>query len=252
MSDHGPGEEIVTEESPWRYPAIIISLTLILSGLVAYYYFGPPIPGFGGGLPRASARELPIHMEIGESRFVISENYTQYPRDRRDGVRDGVSLYTMFPTHEGYTARHSELFQISENDPEPRDRLLAGGRFVVHFEVHIRRLPMSEADRVEHIYRERLADPEGDAFNDELTQYTFDPESSYADQDLFLGEEANGDVVAILCTQRSNVVRNPNCRRTLDLPDGLRLSYRFKRTQLEQWREINDGVIELLDSWRTP
>jgi len=249
MSDQH-GEEIVTEESPWRYPAIIIALTLLLSGFVAYYYLGDGLPGLTGSLPRASVRETPIHMEIGDARFVVPENYTQYPRDRRDGTTDGISLYTLFPTREGYSARHSDLFQVSEHEAEPRDRLLQTERFVIHFEVHIRRLPLSEADRVNDIYRERLVDPEGEVFNEELTKYTFSGESTYNDTDLLLGEEG-GNVVAILCTQRSNMVPNPNCRRTLDLPDGLRLSYRFKRAHLEDWRTINDGLIELIDSWRT-
>ena len=57
MSDHH-GEEIVTEESPWRYPAIIIVLTLILSAFVAYYYLGPGLSGITGSLQNITARDI--------------------------------------------------------------------------------------------------------------------------------------------------------------------------------------------------
>jgi hypothetical protein len=238
MSSAG-GEE-VKEESPWRYPAIIIVLTLILSGGVAYYYFGPSISDIRGDTPQASAKETPIHMEIGDSRFVIPENYTQYPRARRGGPRDSVSLYAIYPNFAPYARRHDDFF--AENTPNNP---------VIYFEIHIQRLPMTEADRVEQIYREHLDGEEGQQLGFGLTEHHFANGTPYQDEDLFLGENDNGDVVAILCTQASSVVPSPNCRRDMELSDGLRLSYRFKRHHLEEWRAINEGLVNLVDSFRT-
>lgn len=239
MSDRG--HEEVKEESPWRYPAIIIVLTLILSGGVAYYYFGPSLQDLSGDTPQASARETPIHMEISESRFVIPENFTQYPRARRGGPRDSISLYAVFPSFDPYLVRHDRHF--FENDPENP---------IIYFEIHLARLPLTEAERVEQIYLERLSGEAGEELGFGLTQFAFADDSSYADEDLFLGEDENGQVVAIICTEVSSVVPSPNCRRGLELSDGLRLSYRFKRAHLDRWREINSGLVGLIDSFRTP
>ena len=240
MSDSRSGEEDVREESPWRYPAIIVVLTLILSGGVAYYYFGPSISDFRGDTPQASGRETPIHMEIGGARFVIPENYTQYPRARRGGPRDSVSLYAVYPTFEPYTVRNDRLFYENEADNP-----------VIYFEIQLARLPMTETERVDHIYRERLADQDGDELGYGLTLHEFASDSSYADEDLFLGEDEDGNTVAFLCTRLTTVVPSPNCRRDLELSDGLRLSYRFKRAHLEEWRQINSGLLDLVASYRT-
>jgi hypothetical protein len=229
------------EESPWRYPLIIIIVTLALSGIVAYTYFGPSLEDLRGDTPEASARETPIHMEIGDSRFVIPENYTQYPRARRGGPRDSVALYAVFPTFEPYSVRHDRLF--FENEPDNP---------IVYFEIHLARLPMTEQERIDQIYRERLADDAGEELGYGLTQYAFDSDSSYADEDLFLGQDEDGNEVAIICTKISTVVPSPNCRRDLELSDGLRLSYRFKRAHLERWREINTGLLNLVDAFRAP
>jgi hypothetical protein len=239
MSNMG-GDEL-HEESPWRYPLIIIVLTLLLSGGVAYYYFGPSISDIRGDTPEASARETPIHMEIGESRFVIPENYTQYPRARRGGPRDSVSLYAIFPTFEPYSVRHDRLFY--ENEPDNP---------IIYFEIHLARLPMTEEERIDQIYRERLAGTDGEELGYGLTQYAFSEDSSYADEDLFLGEDEDGKQIAFICTKISTVVPSPSCRREMELSDGLQLSYRFKRAHLERWREIDAGLVNLVDSFRAP
>lgn len=241
MSNRGSGGEEVTEESPWRYPLIIVVVTLALSGIVAYSYFGPSLRDLRGDTPEASARETPIHMEIGDSRFVIPENYTQYPRARRGGPRDSVSLYAVFPTFEPYSVRHDRLFY--ENEPDNP---------IIYFEIHLARLPLTEQERIDQIYMERLDGSPGEELGFGLTQFEFAPDSSYPEEDLFLGEDDNGNAVAIICTEFTSVVPSPNCRRDMELSDGLRLSYRFKRTHLERWREINEGLNNLVDSFRTP
>jgi len=81
--------------------------------------------------------------------------------------------------------------------------------------------------------------------------HEFASDSSYADEDLFLGEDEDGNTVAFLCTRLTTVVPSPNCRRDLELADGLRLSYRFKRAHLEEWRQINSGLLNLVASYRT-
>lgn len=239
MSDLGPGGGDIKEDSPWTYPLIIIVLTIILSGAVAYYYFGPSISDLRGDTPEASTRETPIHMRIGTTDYVIPENYTQLPRDRRGGARDSVALYAVFPTFEPYSVRNDRYFIENESDNP-----------IIYFEIHLARLPMTEAQRIEMIYRENLAEGQGEELGFGLTQYAFAGDSSYADEELFLGETADGQVVAILCTKLSNMVPSPNCRRDVELPDGLLLSYRFKRAHLDQWLEITNGVGNLVGSFR--
>jgi len=235
------GDEVVREDSPWTYPLIIVGLTLILSGAVAYYYFGPTLSDIRGDTPQASDRDAPIHMQIGGANFIISENYTQFPRARRGGSRDSISLYALLPGFEPYSIRNDQAFFQNEVDNP-----------VIYFTIETERLPMTEVERVDMIYRDRIANPEGLDTGFGLTQHTFEPGSSYGDEDLFLGEDMNGNLIALMCTQLSNMVPSPNCRRETELPDGLRMTYRFKRAHLEDWYEIDAGLQRRIEAFRAP
>ena len=240
MSTPGYDEE-VKEDSPWLYPLIILGITLLLSAGVSYYYFGPSISDFRGDTPEASARTSLIHMQIGTTNFVIAENFTQFPRARRGGSRDSVALYALYPTFEPYTVRNDPFF-IHNGVDNP----------VVYFQIEIARLPMSEEQRVELIYRDFLTDGPGIDSGYGLTQHQFANDTGYDDQDLFLGTAADGSMVAILCTELTNMVPSPNCRREMALPDGLILSYRFKRHFLPEWQQINQGLIDRVAAFKAP
>ncbi len=234
-------DEEVKEDSPWTYPLIIIGITLLLSVGVFYYYFGPSLSDIRGDTPEASARTASIHMAIGGTNFVIPENHTQFPRARRGGPRDSVALYALFPTFEAYTVRNDHHF--IENGPENP---------INYFQIEISRLPMSETERVDLIYRERLSDAPSEETDFGLTRHEFADGTAYEDQDLFLATSDDGQMIAFICTQLTNQVPSPNCRREMILPDGLVLSYRFKQHYLPQWQQIDTGLQRLVTNFRSP
>jgi hypothetical protein len=78
----------------------------------------------------------------------------------------------------------------------------------------------------------------------------FRADSGYHDQDLFAGTLDTGALVLLLCNKPGPDTPSPNCMRDTAFGDGLALSYRFKRTQLAQWREIDAGVRALLAKFR--
>lgn len=240
MSSPGYDDE-VKEDSPWLYPLVILAITLILSGGVSYYYFGPSLSDFRGDTPEASARTTPIHMQIGSTNFVIPENFTQYPRARRGGIRDSVALYAMLPNLEPYSVRYDQYF-FENNVDNP----------VVYFQIEIARLPMSESERLELIYRERLEEGLGTEIDNGLMQHNFANDSGYDDQELFVATKEDGTTVVILCTEFSNMVPSPNCRREMDIGNDLIMSYRFKRHHLDQWQDIDRGLLGLVASFRVP
>lgn len=238
MSDRNDDGEL-KEDSPWTYPLMIIGLLLVLSGLVLYYYFGPSISDIRGDTPEASARSTPIQVEIGGNSFVIPENFTQYPRARRGGMRDSISLYAVLPDFDPYTLRNDHHFFTNEADNP-----------VVYFEVALNRQPLSEAERVNFIYFGNLESGVEEEMPFGLTFYRFAANTAYADQDLFLRVNDDGTVIAITCSRLSEIVPSPNCRRTLETDGGLSIAYRFKRHYLDQWEMIDAGVQTLVDGFR--
>ncbi len=241
MTDTQPSDQDLKEDSPWTYPMIIIGVLLLLSGLVFYYYFGPSLSDIRGDTPEASARSTAIQVQIGSNSFVIQENFTQYPRARRGGARDSISLYAVLPDMDPYSLRNDRDFFTNDADNP-----------VVYFQIALNRQPMSEAERVDHLYFERLESGEGEEMPFGLTYYRFRNNSSYADQDLFLRVDDEGGVVAILCSRHSEIVPSPNCRRDLEIPGNLTMSYRFKRSHLSDWEAIDTALRALVETFRDP
>ncbi len=239
MTDTQQDDQELKEDSPWTYPMVIIGVLLLLSGLVLYYYFGPSLEDIRGDTPEASARSTPILVQIGDNSFVVPENYTQYPRARRGGPRDSIALYAVLPDLDPYSLRHDQDFFTNDADNP-----------VVYFQISLNRQPMTEAERVSLLYFEGLESGEGEEMPFGLTFYRFRSNSSYADQDLFLRVEDDGAVVALICSRESELVPSPNCRRDLEIPGNLTMSYRFKRAHLADWESIDTGLQELVEELR--
>ncbi|MEM8784361.1 MAG: hypothetical protein AAGF19_00730 [Pseudomonadota bacterium] len=228
-------------ETGWRTAFNIIVVTLILSVGVLYYYFGPTISEIRGNKPQASASSAPVDLSIGEERFVIPENYTQFPRARRGGVRENVALYALMPKLEPFSAAFREIFESHEpNSP------------VLHFQLESFRGPFSESEHFERVLMREVEDVKGEPGPHGLTRYAFQTESGYRNEELFTFREPDGELVVIRCFKPLEQVQSPSCRRDLKLLPTVILSYRYKRTYLKTWREIDTNIRTLALSFHRP
>ncbi|MCP5432507.1 MAG: hypothetical protein H6923_04470 [Alphaproteobacteria bacterium] len=228
------GEEVV-ERPSWLYPAMLAGLTLVIALVILYFYFGPRPEDLVGDTPNASVATRPIDFVISGRRFLIPENYTQFPRDRKGGERSGVTLYALLPDFLPFTARTADEF--SDNGPRSR---------VVNIQIEQSFSPLDEAARLERIYLQRVRDPNGAPGPAGLTAFEFaDKSGRFANDDLFVGKTDSG-LAVFMCVKESAVIDNPNCRRTLGIGGTITVRYHFKRSRLQDWREINLGVLNLI------
>lgn len=232
------GEEIV-ERPSWLLPAILGAITVVISLVFLYRYFGPTVDDLAGNTPTASIATRPIAISIGGHRMVIPENYTQFPRDRKAGESSGVSLYALLPRFTPFTLRTEDEF--ADNGPDSR---------VIHIKIEAFRSPLSEEERLERIYLGRVRDASGRLGPAQLMGYEFaDQSGRFGTEDLFVGQLSNGTRAVFMCVKETAVIENPSCRRDFSLSDGLEVRYRFKRSRLEDWREINAGVVALIEDF---
>ena len=79
-----------------------------------------------------------------------------------------------------------------------------------------------------------------------LTHYVFRADTGYERNDLYVGDGGTGPFL-LLCERPAQDLPSPNCL-AIDRPvaPGVNLSYRFKRAQLSQWRQIATGVDRLV------
>lgn len=237
MTNYGIGGEEVKQESSWRYPLGIFLATLVLCAIFLYYYVGPSVDELGGNVPSPAISEEPIAITVGDLAFAIPANYTVFPRDRRGGARDEVWLYALWPTLSGYAPSRREDF--IENAPDTRR---------IDILVATRTSPHTERERIDILYLPATTDRRGARTPWQLIKYEFKeqranvPTSGYAGTELYLGEEGEGDVLAIFCFKERDDTPSPECWRELELNSGVTLTYRFKRPYLAEWRKIDQEV----------
>jgi hypothetical protein len=231
-------DEDAHEESSWTTPLRVLVITLVLSIGFIYYYFGPTVDDIQGNIPVASVSDRPISLSIGGRSFVIPENYTQFPRARRGGVRENVALYARLPDYEPYAADLVEEFETnSAYSP------------IVHFQIESYRAPLNERQRVVRSYMPVVIDPKGEEGPAGLTLYRFSEGSGYFNEDLFLGDDDRGGLAVIRCTKQMSDLLFPYCRRDTKLLETVGLSYRFRRSRLADWRSIDNGIHDLAISF---
>ena len=234
---YGFGGDQVKEESSWRYPIGIFLATLVLCAVFLYYYVGPSYEEFKGDLPSPAITEEPIEIMIAGHVFAPAANYTVYPRARRGGEREEVSLYALWPTMDGYTPAHRREFV--DDDPKTRR---------IYITISERTSPISEGERIETLYMPNVIDRRGQRTPYQLTKFSFTerradvPTNGYSDTELFIGSDADDNVIALFCFKEREDIPSPECWRKYEYADGVEISYRFKRPYLPEWRAIDAEV----------
>jgi hypothetical protein len=232
-----PGEqkERVHQHSGWLLPAGFVFVIMLLSGLLLGWYLRP-----GAKAPAALTgySEL-VPVILGDLRLMVPANYMQNPAQRSGGPQNSLSLTTLFPSWQGYSAELARRFQGNAPDSA-----------VVRVQIHRDANTMDAATRLARIYGPNLAAPEGVAGPFGLRQYGFADNSGYEQNDLFVGGSGDG-LVLFLCQQPTPDLPSPNCQATdRPLAAGDSYSFRFKRAWLARWRELSGGVDALIARFR--
>jgi hypothetical protein len=227
------------EEPSWAIPLVVLGIVGVLSLGFLAYYFGPSLGDILGRAPKPSEASGEIEVDIGGVRHRIPENYTRFAYARRGGVQDRVELHALLPDLAPYSPSRAADFQ--DNSPDSR---------VVLFALEVYRAKMSETDQFRKVYLKLVTDPKGARGPYGLRRYEFDSSTGYRDEEVFAHENEDGTVTVFRCFKEAPDIFSPSCRRDLRLSNEIALTYRFKRTYLGDWRDIDSGVQALARSFR--
>ncbi|MEE4212170.1 MAG: hypothetical protein V2I43_23235 [Parvularcula sp.] len=246
--DYSIGGEEVREESGWRYPLLIFLATLFLSAFVLVYYFGPGVEELAGDAPRPSTEDEAVILTIGDRSFEVPAKHTVFPKDRRAGVREQLSLYAAWPRMDGYTP--SRRTDFVENRPNSRR---------IDIVIETNNTPFDEGQRLEILYEPHITDAGGIPADHGLTRYEFSagsslrPGSGYTNRVMFVGEAEDGSEAVLFCYDTGDEeLIPPECFRTYDLTEDVWVKYAFKRPYLPEWRKIDAAVREFVAELETP
>lgn len=227
------------EEPSWAIPAAVLVVVGILSLGFLAYYFAPPIGEILGHAPKPSEKVQPVDVVIGGTRHLIPSNFTRFAYGRRGGIQDKIELYALLPDFRPYDPAEAAAFRNNFADSR-----------VVTFDIEINRERLTEAERFRQVYVPLATDADGSRGPYGLRRFEFDPTSGYRDEEIFVNDRGDGTIVIFRCFKDLPRVVSPTCRRDLELSDTLALHYRFMRSQLSDWREIDEGVRALASSFQ--
>jgi hypothetical protein len=232
-------DDTIRQRSGWLIPLGVFAVTAVLSAMVLLFYLAPTPASFIEEHPAPTSRTDPVTVSVDGVGFAIPANYILYKSARLGGVRKEIALETTYPEFRGYSDWESQTFASNAADSP-----------VIYLLIREEPLNLSEAERLQRIYRNFVTDPAGKPGPFGLNEYTFREDSGYRGEDLFVGGTADSPIV-LRCDRFSQQVRSPFCSRDVRLKRGVAISYRFKRAHLADWRQIADGIEALVQSFRT-
>ncbi|MEO1016010.1 MAG: hypothetical protein AAFX08_12575 [Pseudomonadota bacterium] len=112
----------------------------------------------------------------------------------------------------------------------------------------------SEKERIEKLYLPGVKDRSGEKTVHQLVRFEFKersddvPTNGYSENELFIGEAANGDQIAIFCVREQSSVSSPHCWREFEITENVTLTYKFKKPYLPEWRAIDAQVRKFIDA----
>jgi len=238
MSKGQNSDDTVRQRSGWLIPIGVFAVTALLSAMMLLFYLAPTPASLIEEHPAPTSHSDPVSLSVNGIKMTIPANYILYKSARQGGPRSEIKLITTFPEFRGYSDWDSQSFNDNAADSP-----------VIYVLIRQEPLDLSEAERLRRIYMNFVADPAGKPGPYDLTEYAFRDDSGYHSEDLFVGGPAETPIV-LHCDRLSQQVHIPSCLREMSLKRGVVVTYRFKRTHLADWKEIADGVNQLIQSFR--
>jgi hypothetical protein len=236
LSDGDLGGKI-KRRSGWMIPLTVFVVTATLSAMILAYYLAPTTPELMEEQPAPTDDTGLVALHVGKTGFHIPANYLPFASTRKSERFDAVSLVALLPGLQGYALNRAQDFADAGADSH-----------VVNMKLRSDKDARSEEEQLQRIYMPQVVSPDGTPAMYGLTHYAFKPGAGYPDEELFVGMTNTG-IMVLRCNKPGTGLPAPSCLRDLSLGNGIALSYRFKRSHLEDWRQIDADIRALAGSF---
>jgi hypothetical protein len=236
MSRTADDDETIRKRSGWIIPLGILLVTVGLSAAFLIYYLAPVNPTLFGKQINPTSRSDLVRLSLGGMHFQIPANYLIYAADRQGGVKKEIQMFALLPDLTGWSNWDADAFSSNSTDSR-----------VVYLNLHQDRSGLSEEEKLNRVYRDYLSD-QGTPAQFGLTVYGFREDTGYRGEELLAGKIGQA-LVLMRCVRASKQVPNPSCLREIFLTKGVSLSYRFKRSHLQEWQAIALKIDQRIKSF---
>lgn len=221
-------------------PVVLLGLAAVIAGAIYYFLTQPSVVDqIQGNVPAPTSATATADIRIDGVLFRIPANYTKFGRSRYGGDHDDVPMHALLPNMSPWSPGDAAAF--ASNAPDAR---------VIHFTLAIDRAPLTYQEKFERGIKPAAQNPEGEPGPFGLTQFKFGPGTGYENTEWFTTRLDDGSELVMRCDASANPDFGSSCMRVTRLPDNVGLTYKFKRAHLAQWKQIEAGVMGVVESFR--
>ncbi|PLX34002.1 MAG: hypothetical protein C0605_14915 [Hyphomicrobiales bacterium] len=212
---------------------IAVMLLVIPLAVMLFYYFGPAVSSFFNPHERQTTSITRTALSVGKVVMLIPENFLRFKHLRSGGEKKRISLYVKWPEMAGYSEKAKEAF-TSRTASSP----------IIYVDLTAPERIWSPRTRLEKIYPTYfIGKPEQTVYG--LTRQAMKQGSGYDHQDLFFADTHDGLFLAH-CDKTGASVAPADCYRDMVMDGKVEVQYRFRRTLLGNWKEIDRDINQLL------
>ena len=216
----------------WLY---IFGIVLVAAcGAAIWWLIGTqaPLPLFSAG-DRPTVSDEIVTIELARQRFYIPENYLRSAEQRAGGPVEQIDLHAIWPTMRGFNEADAEAFRDKSPDSH-----------VIYITLNAPTQLWRPAERFYQVYPYYFAGPEEQA-NFGLMRRQMDAGSGLGDHDVFYRQDAESFHLFHCLRDETNLIPS-DCVADKVIEPRTLARYRFRRSLLADWKEIDGAVEDLL------
>ena len=214
----------------WRVFFIFSALALIALAISTAGRFAGHSIAMAGHTGETSVAEI----VMGNNVLAAPRNMIRFEQARKGGVATRLDLYLRWPDLTGYTDAARDDFNYAGEQKN-----------IVFVSISESMMSRDMSGRYEPIYSE-LTEPSTEAAPKGLVSRRFTEKSGYANEMLYVGEQAGRTPFVVRCLVGETAAQSlAPCERDIHVGQGLSLLYRFPRELLGDWKRLDQGMGRL-------
>jgi len=216
----------------WPY-ALGVVLLACLGMLGWWIFFSQASIGLFGSASEPTDSDRTVTLTLAGQRFFIPESYLRTRAQRSGGDVDQIDIHTLWPTMNGFSEAEGEDFR----DKSANSR-------VIYITLAAPTQVWRPAERFYQVYPYYFASPEEPAEYGLKTRRMAE-DSGVADHDV-LYHQGDDRFTLFHCLRDKPDLMPADCVGDKVIEPRILARYRFRRSMLAEWREIDTMIEELL------
>lgn len=218
---------------PWL--AIMTGIaTLLLVVAVAWWIIaGPPLTSIFQSANAPSSSSRIVSLTLAGQTFQIPQNYLRTTESRAGGNVKRIDIYAVWPSLAGYNSSTADSFADKSKDSQ-----------VIYLTLTAPSRLWRPAERFYQIYPYYFKGPErAPLYN--LNSRRMDKNSGLGEYTIYYRQEEDR-LFLFHCLEQGAELMPSDCFTDIVIEPNVLARFRFRRSALKNWREIDTGVRQLL------